>query len=504
MLQPARLVEGVRKVSLYLVLLLIPLWFLPLTQDALVYQKQVVLAVLVFLSLLTWLGRAVQQGEISVRVTWLYFPIALVVGAAGVSTLFSLWKYGSFWGFPLNVTDSFLTIAFFALLSVVVMNSVERVVQLAKPLFLLLVSGAVAGLFTLLQAYGVFLVPAAFAKVISFNTVGSINSVAVLSAVFLPLALALAQGARSIKKWVLWGAAAVFLSVLALINFFDAWIALTAGLSILLAFGMWNLKEQAQSRWVSVPMALIIVALFFAMFRFSLPGSPQTPVEVSPSIQGEWGIAKEVLKTSPITGSGPGTFVFDYAKYRTQSLNKNIFWGTRFSTGASELLGWLSQKGILGLLSLILLIAAVLFLAVKKLVRSSQDSVSWTTGLGLFASFGAAVVAFLLYPSTFVLSFVFWVLVGCLGVFVTENMKKFQVASQSFVALGSSFAFLLVLIFGLGLLFVGGQKYVAETRYLNGVRLSQQGDVKAAIQSVAGAAALNPQVLERSFPAVSF
>src|SRR3989338_2579200 len=191
MMQPANLLEGVRKVALYLVLLLIPLWFLPLTQDALLYQKQALLVVLVFLAALSWLGRAVQQGEVSFRVTWLYLPIALVVLATGVSTMFSLWKYGSFWGFTLNVADSFLTIAFFALLSVVVINSVERVTQLTKPLFLLLVSGAVAGLFALLQAYGVFLVPAAFAKVTSFNTVGAINGVAVLSAVFLPLALAL-------------------------------------------------------------------------------------------------------------------------------------------------------------------------------------------------------------------------------------------------------------------------------------------------------------------------
>ena len=493
-MQPANLLERVRKVSLYLVLFLIPLWFLPLTQDALVYQKQALLVVLVFLSLLTWLGRAVSQGEVSVRLTWLYLPIALVVLASGVSTMFSLWKYGSFWGFPLNVADSFLTIAFFALLSVVVINSVERVTQLTKPLFLLLVSGALAGLLALLQAYGVFLIPAAFAKAATFNTIGAMNSVAILSAVLLPLALVLAVGAQSLKGWVLWGIVAVFFAVLALVNFFDAWIALVAGLLILLAFGMWSLKKQAQSKWMSLPMAFIIVALFFAMFRFSLPGSPQLPVEVSPSVQGEWGIAKEVLKGRAITGSGPGTFVFDYAKYRPESLNQTVFWGTRFSSGASEILGWLSQKGILGILSFVSLLVFSLLLGVKALMRSLQDSSSWMMGLGILASLGATVAAFVLYPSTFVLSFVFWVLVGCLGVFGAKNMKKFQVASQSAVALGSSFAFLLVLIFGLGLLFVGGQKYIAEAKYLKGVKASQQGNIQGALEGVAEAATLNPSV----------
>lgn len=494
MMQPANLLEGVRKVSLYLVLFLMPLWFLPLTQDVLIYQKQVLLVVLVFLALLSWFGRAVQQGEIQFRVTWLYLPIALVVGATGASTMLSLWKYGSFWGFPLNITDSFLTIAFFALLSVVVMNSVERVGQLVKPLFLLVVSGAAAGLFALLQAYGVFFIPFAFAKAATFNTVGAMNGVAVLSAVLLPLALVLAALAQAAKKIALWGAVAVFFAVLALVNFFDAWVVLAVGLLILLAFGMWNLKKQANSGWVSVPMALIIVALFFAMFRFSLPGSPQMPVEVSPSVQGEWGITKKVLKERLIAGSGPGTFVFDYAKHHPQSLNQTIFWGTRFSNGASEVLGWLSQKGVLGLFSFVLLLAVSLFFGAKTLVRSSQDSSSWMMGLGILASLGAAAAAFVLYPTTFVLSFVFWVLVGCLGVFAADNMKKYQVASQSFVALGSSFAFLLVLIFGLGLLFVGGQKYIAEAKYLAGARLSQQGDVQGAILGMAGAATLNPSV----------
>ncbi len=493
-MQPASLLEGVRKASLYLVLLLIPLWFLPFTQDALVYQKQALLIILVFLSLLAWLGRVVQQGEVSLRLTWLYLPIALLVGTVGVSTMFSLWRYGSLWGFPLNVADSFLTIVFFALLSVVVMNSVERALQLAQPLFLLLVSVALAAVFSLVQAYGVFLIPAAFAKATTFNTVGSMNSVAILSAVLLPLALVLALRVQSLKKWVLWGAVAAFFSVLAVVNFFDAWIALAVGLLILLTFGMWNLRKQAQSGWVSVPMALIIVALFFAMFRFSLPGSPQMPVEVSPSVQGEWRIAKEVLKERAITGSGPGTFVFDYAQHRPESLNQTVFWGTRFSSGASEILGWLSQKGILGILSFVFLIASSLFLGAKSLVRPSQSSSSWMVGLGLVASFGATVAAFALYPSTFVLSFVFWVLVGCLGVFVTEDVRKFQVASQSVVALGSSFVFLLVLIFGLGLLFVGGQKYIAEAKYLQGVRASQQGDIPGAIEGVAGAVTLNPQV----------
>jgi tetratricopeptide (TPR) repeat protein len=257
---------------------------------------------------------------------------------------------------------------------------------------------------------------------------------------------------------------------------------------------MWNLRKRTEFGWVSFPMALIIVSLFFTMFRVSLPGAPSAPVEVSPSVQGEWQIAQQVLKQSPVLGSGPGTFVFNYAKYHPESLNQTVFWGTRFSSGSSEVLGWLSTKGVLGFLAFVLLAASALFLGVKTLLRSSQDTFSWMMGLGLLASFGALVAAFLLYPSNFVLSFVFWVLLGGLGVFIGERVKNVQVASQSFLALGSSFVFLLVLIFGLGLLFVGGQKYAAEVRYLAGVQKSQQGDLDGATRNVLSAASLNPAI----------
>lgn len=488
------LLERISKISLYVLVLLIPLWFLPITQDVLVYQKQALLVVAVFVALLCWLGRAVQQGELSFRVTRLYIPIALIVLAVGLSTVSSLWKYGSFWGWPLDVTDSFLTVSFFALLSVVVINSVQQGAQLFSMLFLLLISGAVAGLFALLQLYNVFLLPFSFAKAGTFNTVGAANSVAILAAVLLPLALVLAAAAKPLLRWFLWGMVVLFLFILAAINFFDAWVALTVGLLILLAFGMWNLKKRTEFGWVSFPMALIIVALFFAMFRINLPGAPGAPVEVSPSLQGEWNIAKQVLKENPVLGSGPGTFVFDYAKYHPESLNQTVFWGTRFSSGASEVLGWLSTKGVLGFVAFLLLAASALFLGVKTLLRSSQDTFSWMMGLGLLASFGALVCAFVLYPSNFVLSFVFWVLLGGLGVFIGERIQRVQVASQSFVALGSSFAFLIVLIFGLGLLFVGGQKYAAEVQYLQGAKLSQQGNIQGAIQGLGSAATLNPSV----------
>jgi len=489
------LLDKVAKVSVYLVAFLLPLWFLPFTQNILLYQKQVVLVVLVFLGLVAWLAKTVNQGEVRLRISWLHVPVLLVVLAAGISTLLSLWRYGSFWGFPLDLSDNFLTIIAFSLLYFLVVHVIEDTRHLFRLLATMLVSFTVASLYTVLQTYQVYLLPFAFAKVPTFNTLGNINSVAVLSAVLLPLALALAFVSKLVLRWLLWGVAAMLFATLVLINFQSAWIALTAGLLVLLAFGMWNIRKRQEFGWVSFPMALIIVAVFFMVFQVSLPGSPRTiPGEVSPSQGSTFNIAKQVLAERPLFGSGPGTFVFEYAKYRPVELNQTVFFGTRFVSGSSEILDWLITKGIVGLILLLALMGVTKVFGAKMLMRLQGDNFSWMVGLGLFASFVAVVVSQLVYPSGFLLWFVFWMLLGGLGFLIARYPRVYSVATHPFLALGSSFVFLLILIFGLGLLFIGGQKYIAEAQYLKGARASSQGDLDGAITSVLKAATLNPAV----------
>jgi len=94
--------DRLSKVSLYILAFLIPLWILPFTQNLVDYQKQTLLVIFVFLGLIAWLAKAMNQGEFTFRMSWLHVPVALVVGIVGLSTIFSRWPYASFWGFPLG------------------------------------------------------------------------------------------------------------------------------------------------------------------------------------------------------------------------------------------------------------------------------------------------------------------------------------------------------------------------------------------------------------------
>ncbi|OHA65973.1 MAG: hypothetical protein A2672_00060 [Candidatus Wildermuthbacteria bacterium RIFCSPHIGHO2_01_FULL_49_22b] len=487
--------ERISKGSLYAAVLLLPLWFLPFTQNMVIYQKQTLLLVLVFVGLVAWLAKAVNQGEIRLRLSLIFIPAFLLLLGAGVSTLLSLWVSSSFWGWPLDVTDSFLTLAAFVLFSFLAFQVVQDHKELFRLLLVLLVSSGLAALYALAQVYGAYVLPFAFAKSSVFNTIGNSNDVSLFAAVLLPLALALAFVAKRQLRLALWVVAGILLACVVLFNFQTAWIVLIAGLLVLLAFGIWNMQKRAESGWISFPMALIIAAVFFLTFQVSLPGAPKDlPVQVSLSQRATLNVAKDVLKERALFGGGPGTFSLEYARHRPAELNQTIFFGTRFASGATELFDWFVTKGAVGLLLLLALFGVLKVVGAKSLVDFRGEKVVWMLQLGIFASLVALVVSQFLYPSSFLLWFVFWVLAAALALSAAPKTLHFTVSTYPFLALASSFVFLVVFVFGLGLLFLGGQKYAAEVLYLQGAKASAAGDLQGAIAKIGSAANLNGSV----------
>lgn len=493
---PNKILERLPKISLYILLFLLPLWFLPFTQNILSFQKQFLLIIMVFLGVAAYLGQAVASAEFNFRSTWLYLPLAVLLAIVGISTLLSSSSYASFWGWPLSANDSFLTIFFFVLLYLLISNVVKDSKQLFFLSLPLLASAGLACILALLQAYEIFVFPLGVAKSVSFNTVGTLNSVAVLAAVLLPLAIILAFISKAILRVVFWILVSILFVVVVLINFSASWIVLTSGILVLLVFGIWNFRKRKEFGWISFPMVLLVIALFFMFFRFAMPGSPQAQLEVSPSQSSEISIIKRVWqdKASIFFGSGPGTFSLDFSKYHSQAINQTAFWSTRFEAGSSEVLDFIATKGILGFLSFLGLALLTIILAVRKLGKNQEDSFSWMMNLGYLASFAAIFVAFFLYPGNFVLWSFFWILASGVGVAVSKESKKISLAPPSMLAVGSSFLFLIILIFGLGLLFTGARKYAAEVRYLQGTKLALEGKTDQAISKILSATNLNSSV----------
>ena len=474
----AKVCQKISKIALYFLVFLLPIFFLPWTTSVLDFNKQALLIFLVSISLFCWLLKSLQEGKISLNFSTLNLAVLVFLLVLVISTLFSASRYGSFWGWPLNVAPSFMTTLGFILFYFLIVNNFKKD-EISGPLLTFIISSFLAVIFGGLQIFGKFLLPLDFSKSTSFNTIGNVNSLGVLVAGLLLLISCLIFTSRGLMKFLLSLIGLVGFCLLFLINFWVAWIILLIGAALILIFGITR-REIFRANWLVLPMVLLVVSLFFGALRISIPGLPAIPAEVSPSQRATFNIATQTLRDNlPISllfGSGPSTFVFDYSKFKPQVINQTAFWEARFGAGASEVLDKLATAGILGLISFLGILGVFIFLGFKWLIKKTKSAFSWVFGLGIFASWLGITVGLFLYPFNLSLGFLFWFLTACFIVSTESRVKSWNLEPSSMATVGVSFVFVLLLILGIGLLFLGGQRYIAEVRYFQGIQALQKGD----------------------------
>ena len=467
------------------------MFFLPWTTNVLDFNKQALFLFLVFISLFSWLLKSLIEGKITLNLSHFNIPIILFLLILGIGTYTSVYRYASFWGWPLNIASSFLTTLSFVLLYFLILNIFQKK-EIFGILFLLALSSFLAALFGGLQLFGKFILPPDFTRISSFNTIGTVNSLGIFLAVLLPLLLSLIFITKRLIKFLLTLFAIISLGVLLVINSWVAWIGLLASSIVILVFGI-SKREVFKPNWLVFPMLFLVIAIFFGVFRVGIPELPVTPLEVSPSQKASLNIAKQALKEKPFLGTGPGTFIYNYSKFKPEIINQTAFWAVRFSTGASDILDKLSTLGILGCLSFAGILGFFFVLGLKKLTQKESEetqSYEWILGLGIFASWLALLVTFFLYPVNVSLWFLFWILTICFVVLMEGRLKSWVLEPSSRSAILVSLLFILILVLGITICFMVGQRYLAEVRYQQGILAWQKGENLEAVNYILRAVSL--------------
>jgi len=484
------ILDKITKISIYLLVFILPIFFLPWTANVLDFNKQALLLFLVFISLFCWLLKSLNEGKISLNFSSLNLPIIIFLMTLGIGTFFSAWRYGSFWGWPLNIATSFLTIFCFVLLYFLIINLFKKE-EIFGLLLTLVFSSFLAVLLGIFQLFGKFLFPFGFAKLTSFNTIGTVNSLGIFAALLLPLIISLIFISKRLIKILLFIFGLLTLVLLILVNFWAAWFSLLIGVVAILTFGIAR-RETFQANWLTLPMFLLVISLCFGIFKIPIPSLPAVPLEISPSQSATFDIAKQTLMAakpnSLLFGSGPSTFAYDYSRFKSETINQTVFWGVRFSSGASEILDRLVTTGLLGIISFLGILVVFFWLAFKWLMKKADKRDSfWIFGLGIFASWLAAMASLFFYPANLSLSFLFWIFLGSFIVFCEGKVKIWELKPSSMANIGVSFLFIIILILGIGLFFMEGQRYVGEIRYLQGITAWQAGDNQKAINYISSA-----------------
>ena len=145
-----------------------------------------------------------------------------------------------------------------------------------------------------------------------------------------------------------------------------------------------------------MPLAVLAISLFFIIggtLGSALADSLNINVlSIRPSWQSTVSIAQKTYATSPVFGSGPGTFGVEWLKYRDPSLNSTVFWNVDFSSGIGFIPTSFVTTGLLGVLALVGLIGLLVVFGLRTLLRRAPRD-SFTSYVAIF-SFVASLYLF--------------------------------------------------------------------------------------------------------------
>ena len=165
--------------------------------------------------------------------------------------------------------------------------------------------------------------------------------------------------------------------------------------SLIPAFGLWAVMKLKIKFKTIAGITVLIIILFFTYQKQIFMKLEKNRQESASKIGGHvssisnissdasnlerinrWNSAIRMFKEKPIFGWGPGTYMFQYAPFQ-HSKEKTIIstnLGTR-GNAHSEYLGPLSESGILGMLSFIIIIAFTIYTAIKVYSKTNNKEV---------------------------------------------------------------------------------------------------------------------------------
>jgi tetratricopeptide (TPR) repeat protein len=488
--------DQILKYSIYALVALLPILFLPWTSDVLDFNKQTAVVFIIFIGLFSWMIKVLVSGGFRANLNKTHIAVLVLFLVLLASTVFSQAKYLSFWGSQKMISDALLSVISLIILYFLISNSFSKA-EIFLSVVIFALSGILTAAFGMFQLFGLFTLPFSFAKIASFNTIGSVGSFGFFIAILLPILIILEICAS--KPWlkIILGAGIAISAVsLVLINYPVVWWMILVSSALVVLFGALR-RDIFDLRWLGLAIFFLILALFFLILKPQI-SVPSRPIEVYLNQQATFDVALKTLKNNPILGSGPGTFAFDFAKYKKIDFNQGQLWNVRFDAGSSKILTLLATTGILGLFAFLALMAVIIFYIINFIFSGmdskesrADDNYFWLLTGGIAVAFVSEAIGYFLYTTSFSLDFIFFFLIACFVGLISKK-KEYQLSPSSFLTLGVTFIFTLFFIFGLGLLILQGQRYLAEVNYFKGAVVFASGQKNEGLAMLESAVSQNP------------
>ncbi|MCX6737808.1 MAG: tetratricopeptide repeat protein [Candidatus Parcubacteria bacterium] len=310
--------------------------------------------------------------------------------------------------------------------------------------------------------------------------------------------------------------------LLIITDFTPAWIILILSLTVLIIMILKRRVSKNEVHRLIIPIAIIIVSALFVILNFrALTGGlitnnsdiyynfmPERTLTQSESWDTSLNTITGGLKNAVI-GSGPGTFSYDFSKYRPISMNEGNLWAIKFDRSGNVFSEVLATTGILGFLSLVFLVI-VLFSApsgvwavlVRRLAKIKDKLVKNKLDHGvvfLMIILATIILIQFSYYQTLTLSFLFWLFAALMTGWRAKQLegqewtfaKEIRFRLKDFMEMAlvvETILIVLCLVFII-VSFFGIKNYLADTKYVKALNIPELDGKITALQE---AIRLNP------------
>lgn len=408
--------DGVIRWGFYLVFLFVPLIFVGDTSELFEFNKMWLTFILALIIGAAWISKMIVQRKFSFQRTLLDIPLALFLLSQIISTIFSMDRHISWWGYYSRFNGGLLsTITYIFLYYAFATNITKK--YLHKMLYVTIAAGIITALWGLPSHFGYdptcYLFRGTFdvscwtsafqPEVRMFSTLGQPDWFGAYLSVIIPIALFYAFDAFGKKRWKTGGffalATLLFYVDLIFANSKSTFAAMIVGFGLLFVVLLYYARK-ILAKFYGLWIAVVLLALttfiagtpFAQLSKYTLPSmlpSPAptqqktataapTPAATANAITGEvggtdsgkirelvWRGAIDIWLHHPLFGTGVETYAFAYYQYRPAAHNLTSEWDYLYNKAHNEYLNYLATTGAFGLGTYLAIIVLFGVVAIK-------------------------------------------------------------------------------------------------------------------------------------------
>ncbi len=460
-----RFFDNIAKYSMYVLIGLLPVFFLPTSFIELGQAKLGLLITAVTVAVVSMGLSIIYGGSIKIVNKKIWIPALLISIITLISAFFSTSYSGSIMGNGSEI-DSWYLISILLLTTILISSVINTKERIFSALSIFWSGLGVASVFQILRLISSAFKIDLFTSILSLggrfdlpvlNMIGSWGDLGIatgVGALSLAITLDMVPLKDSIKK-IYW----VIFSVSTFVSFVASSIVVGSGIDqlnngsqfvvpsmtvvgiVALLFAVFRLvqsrkEKEDKIKSVNFPVANVILIVLGIIVMASplalnqginqFTGVPNESVlNVRPGVSDTYIVSKEVLNSSiknSLIGVGPHGFYIAWNTFRPDYINKTDLWNTDFQFGVGYLPTLLINNGVLVFILLIVSLLLLLVAGIKSILINKKDSAhTYTSIVTLLSAIFLWINAILNVPGSMVLILTFIVTGFLLANIIVDN-----------------------------------------------------------------------------------